>query len=87
MSSASDSHRLTILTLEEVEDLYGLPRFTDDDRRLYCDLSPTEHAAVMRMDLLAALKRHIFTLALSLGVSICTARGRLRKRKIKHAKT
>ncbi len=46
MSSASNSHRLNILTPEEVEDLYGLPRFTDDDHRLYFDLSPTERAAV-----------------------------------------
>ncbi len=28
----SDSHRLSILTAEEIEDLYGFPRFTDEDR-------------------------------------------------------
>jgi hypothetical protein len=32
--------RLSILTAQEVDDLYGLPRFTEDDRRLYFDLSP-----------------------------------------------
>lgn len=46
MSSAAESHRLTILTPEEIEDLFGLPRFTDDDRRLYFDLSPPEREAV-----------------------------------------
>jgi TnpA family transposase len=34
--------RLSILTAQEVDDLYGLPRFTEDDRRLYFDLSPVE---------------------------------------------
>jgi len=39
---ASDSRRLSILTAQEIDDLYGLPRFSEDDRRLYFDLSPTE---------------------------------------------
>ena len=26
---ADDSHRLSILTLQEIEDLYGLPRFAE----------------------------------------------------------
>jgi hypothetical protein len=34
--------RLSILTTQEVGDLYGLPRFTEDDRRLHFDLSPVE---------------------------------------------
>jgi len=46
MSSASDSHRLAILTSEEIDDLYGLPRFSDDDRQLYFELSPAELAAI-----------------------------------------
>lgn len=46
MPSASSSHRLNILTPEEVEDLYGLPQFTDDDRKLFFDLSPPERVAV-----------------------------------------
>ena len=46
MPSATSSHRLNILTPEEIEDLYGLPQFTDDDRNLYFDLSPPERSAV-----------------------------------------
>ena len=42
----SDSHRLSILTAEEIEDLYGFPRFTDEDRHLYFDLSAPERVAV-----------------------------------------
>ena len=42
----SDSHRLSILSSEDIEDLYGLPRFTDDDRHLYFSLSPPEREAV-----------------------------------------
>jgi hypothetical protein len=43
---ASDSRRLSILTAQEIDDLYGLPRFTEDDRRLYFDLSPMERELV-----------------------------------------
>src|SRR6266702_283827 len=43
---ASDSHRLSILTAQEIDDLYSLPRFTEDDRRLYFDLSPAERELV-----------------------------------------
>ena len=43
---ASDSRRLSILAAQEIDDLYGLPRFTEDDRRLYFDLSPTERELV-----------------------------------------
>ena len=43
---ASESHRLSILNDDEIEDLYGLPHFDDEDRRLYFDLSPAEKAAV-----------------------------------------
>ncbi|MBW8831149.1 MAG: Tn3 family transposase [Burkholderiales bacterium] len=46
MSSASESHRLVILTPEEIEDMYGLPRFTEDDRQLYFELSAAETEAV-----------------------------------------
>lgn len=42
----TDSRRLSILTAQEIDDLYGLPRFTEDDRRLYFDLSPTERDLV-----------------------------------------
>jgi hypothetical protein len=46
MSSASDSHRLAILTAEEIDDLYGLPRFSDEDRQLYFELNADELEAV-----------------------------------------
>jgi TnpA family transposase len=42
----SDSHRLSILTTEEIEDLYGFPRFTDEDRHLYFGLSTAERLVV-----------------------------------------
>jgi hypothetical protein len=38
--------RLLILTAREIDDLYALPCFTDEDRRLYFDLSPVEREAV-----------------------------------------
>jgi hypothetical protein len=31
---ATDSRRLSILTAQEVDELYGLPRITEEDRRL-----------------------------------------------------
>jgi len=40
------SRRLAILSAQEIEDLYGRPRFTEEDRRLYFALSPQERAAV-----------------------------------------
>jgi len=43
---AADSRRLSILTASEVDDLYGLPHFTEDDRQLYFELSPAEREAV-----------------------------------------
>lgn len=39
-------HRLAILTGEEIDELYGLPRFTEDERLLYFDLSAQEQAAI-----------------------------------------
>src|SRR5208282_5907855 len=42
----TDSRRLSILTAQEVDDLYGLPRFTEEDRRLYFALSPSERDLV-----------------------------------------
>jgi TnpA family transposase len=38
--------RLTILTKREIDDLYGLPRFSEEDRCLYFDLSPDEKNTV-----------------------------------------
>ena len=43
---AANTHRLAILTSEEIDDLYGRPRFTDDERLLYFELNATEQAAV-----------------------------------------
>jgi hypothetical protein len=39
---ATDSRRLSILSGQEIESLYGLPRFTEDDRQVFFDLSPVE---------------------------------------------
>lgn len=41
-----DSSRLPILSAREIDELYGLPRFTEEERRLYFDLSMPERAAV-----------------------------------------
>ena len=38
--------RLKILDKNELEDLYGLPHFTEDERVLYFSLTPTEKALV-----------------------------------------
>ena len=42
----ADLRRLSVLTAQEIDDLSGLPRFTQDDRRLYFDLSASEHESV-----------------------------------------
>jgi len=41
-----DSHRLSILTRQEIDELYGLPRFTDEDRQVYFGLSEPEQRVV-----------------------------------------
>jgi hypothetical protein len=41
-----NSRRLSILTKREIDDLYGLPRFSYEDRCLYFDLSADEQSAV-----------------------------------------
>ena len=43
---SSESRRLDILSAREITDLYGLPSFTDEERRLYFDLGESERAAV-----------------------------------------
>jgi len=40
------SHRLSILTAREIDDLYARPRFTQEERSLYFDLSPPERRAL-----------------------------------------
>ena len=42
----SPSHRLALLTAKELDDLYGLPHFTEADRHHYFALSSAERAAV-----------------------------------------
>jgi TnpA family transposase len=42
----SDSHRLSLLTGKEIDELYGVPHFTETDRHHYFTLSAPEHAAV-----------------------------------------
>ncbi len=34
--------RLTILTAKEIQTLYGLPQFTDEERDIYFSLDPLE---------------------------------------------
>lgn len=46
---ATDTRRLTILSPEEIASLYDLPRFNDDERRLYFDFSTAELDAVERV--------------------------------------
>jgi TnpA family transposase len=43
---SSESRRLDILSAHEITDLYELPSFTDEERRLYFDMSPAEQSAV-----------------------------------------
>jgi TnpA family transposase len=48
------SHRLEILTASEIDDLFGLPCFTSDDRRVYFDLTAVEQQAAAPMRLVVA---------------------------------
>ena len=43
---ANEPRRLSILSSHEIDELFGLPNFSDDDRRLYFDLSAKEREAV-----------------------------------------
>jgi len=45
----ASSRRLSILTQREIDDLYGLPRFTAEDRQFYFELSAEEEARVRAM--------------------------------------
>lgn len=40
------SHRLSILTRQEIDDLYGVPRFTDEERQTYFELDEPESRAI-----------------------------------------
>ncbi len=46
LHASKRSGRLAILTAQEIEALYGVPRFTEEERQLYFDVSPQEQAAV-----------------------------------------
>jgi TnpA family transposase len=56
-ATRASSRRLSILTQREIDDLYGLPRFTEEDRQLYFDLSAAEQARVGAMHT-ASAKAH-----------------------------
>ena len=43
---AAHSHRLSILTRHEIDELYALPRFTDEDRHAWFELSEAEQQLV-----------------------------------------
>ena len=60
---ATDTRRLTILSSEEISSLYDLPRFSEDERPLYFDLSAAERDAVFRIHTTASA----IHLALQLG--------------------
>ncbi len=45
----ADSRRLSILTAQEIDDLYALPRFTETDRRVFFDLNPIERDVTDRV--------------------------------------
>lgn len=42
------SHRLSILTRQEIDDLYGLLRFSDEDRLTYFELDEPEESRAIR---------------------------------------
>jgi Domain of unknown function (DUF4158) len=49
------SHRLSILTRAEIDELYALPRFTDEDRHAYFELGDAEQQLVQARTLSIAL--------------------------------
>lgn len=46
LTDEPEEKRLKILNKEELEDLYGLPHFTEDEQVLYFSLTPAEKAAI-----------------------------------------
>ena len=52
----SRPRRLKILGQEEIEELYGLPRFADEERQQYFSLTPAEKAT---LDELQSIKSKI----------------------------
>ena len=43
---ATNSRRLSILTVQEIDDLFGVPRFMEEERHIYFDMSPAERDLV-----------------------------------------
>ncbi len=60
---ASNAKRLQILGNDEIDELYGLPRFTAEEQRKYFELSPLEQAAIEQLH---SLKSRIYSI-LQLG--------------------
>ena len=46
---SNNSRRLAILSAKEVDDLYGLPHFTENERHLYFGLSTVEREVVAKV--------------------------------------
>lgn len=44
--TTAESHRLAILSAQDIDELYGLPKFTEADRQLYFDFSSPEKMVV-----------------------------------------
>ena len=59
---SASSRRLSILTQREIDDLYGLPRFTEEDRQIYFDLSGAEEARVRAMHTVSAKAHFVLQL-------------------------
>src|SRR5207249_4146929 len=57
MPKTDDKEHLKILSPAEIEALYGLPRFTQDEREQYFALTPTERAA---LDVLGSQKSKLY---------------------------
>ena len=57
MKQGTTQKRLRILADDEIEAIYGRPRFTDEERREYFSLSPTELTA---MEQLHSIKSRIY---------------------------
>jgi hypothetical protein len=46
---SKNSRRLAILSAKEIDDLYGLPHFTKNERHLYFELSTVEREVVAKV--------------------------------------
>ena len=46
LTNTQASRRLSILSTEEVDSLYGMPHFTEGERQIHFDLSPEERQTI-----------------------------------------